>query len=226
MPLYLKIEYEASRPNMSDPQNVYHFERPPLLIVISGTSGAGKDSVARALMRRMEERGFATHFVITATSRPKREDEVDGVDYFFVSKSEFERMIDEDELLEHALVYGQYRGIPRQQASEAMASGKDVIMRLDIQGAATIRRIAPEALLVFVTAASEHELAQRLKQRRTESDEQLRLRLKTARQEMEHIPEFDYVIPNLDGRLDQTVEIAMAIVTAEKHRANPRRARL
>lgn len=209
-----------------NPTDLYAFERPPLLIVISGTSGAGKDSVARALVKRMEENGFPTHFVITATSRPKRESEVDGIDYFFVSKAEFEQMIAKDELLEYALVYDQYKGIPRAQARKAMESGKDVVMRLDIQGTATIRDLAPEALLIFVTASSEKELAERLRRRHTESDEQLRLRLETARKEMEHIPEFDYVIKNPDGKLKQTIDIAMAIVAAEKHRANPRRARL
>jgi guanylate kinase len=174
----------------------------------------------------MEENGFPTHFVITATSRPKRESEVDGIDYFFVSKAEFEQMIDRDELLEYALVYDQYKGIPRAQARKAMESGKDVVMRLDIQGTATIRDLAPEALLIFVTASSEEELAARLRRRHTESDEQLRLRLETARKEMEHIPEFDYVITNSDGKLEQTIDIAMAIVVAEKHRATPRRARL
>jgi len=209
-----------------NPMDLYTFERPPLLIVISGTSGAGKDSVARALVKRMEENGFPAHFVITATSRPKRESEVDGIDYFFISKAEFEQMIAEDELLEYALVYDQYKGIPRAHARKAMESGKDIVMRLDIQGTATIRDLAPEALLIFVTASSEEELAKRLRRRHTESDEQLQLRLETARKEMEHIPEFDYVIPNPDGKLEQTIDIAMAIVAAEKHRANPRRAKL
>jgi guanylate kinase len=211
---------------MSDSKSLYHFECPPLLIVISGTSGAGKDSVARALVKKMEESGFPTHFVITATSRPPRENEVDGVDYFFVSRAEFERMIDADELLEYALVYDQYKGIPRRQATEAIESGKDVVMRLDIQGAATVRRIVPQALLLFVTAPSERELANRLRRRRTEDERQIRLRLQTARREMEHIPEFDYVIPNHEGRLNQTVDVALAIVKAEKHRAVPQYARL
>jgi guanylate kinase len=211
---------------MSHPQDSYTFERPPLLIVISGTSGAGKDSVAKALVRRMEENGFPAHFVVTATSRPRRETEVDGVDYLFVSKAEFEQMIAEDELLEYALVYDQYKGIPKAQARKAMQSGKDVVMRLDIQGAATIREMAPEALLVFVTASSESELAERLRRRHTESDEQLQIRLETARKEMERIPQFDYVIPNPDGKLEQTIDTAMAIIAAEKHRTKPRRARL
>jgi len=204
----------------------YSFERPPLLIVISGTSGAGKDSVARELARRMRANGSPVHFVVTATTRPKRETEVDGIDYFFVSRSEFERMIAQDELFEYAIVYGQYKGIPKKQVREAMASGKDIVMRLDVQGAATIRRMAPEAVLIFLTASSEQELAERLKRRRTESHEQLEIRMQTARQEMQHIHEFDYVIPNPDNKLNETAETALAIITAEKHRTKPRRAKL
>jgi guanylate kinase len=209
-----------------DGQQLYDFEAPPLLIVISGTSGAGKDSVARKLVERMQENGNPVHFVVTATSRPRRANEVDGVDYFFVSKPEFERMIVQGELLEYAIVYDQYKGIPKKQVHEAMASGQDVIMRLDIQGAATIRRLAPEAILIFLTASSESELAERLKRRRTENHQQLEIRLETARQEMQHIHEFDYVIPNPDDKLEETAETALAIIIAEKHRTKPRRARL
>lgn len=197
-------------------------QSPPLLIVISGTSGAGKDSVARALVKQMEENGYPAHFVVTATSRPKRDDEVDGVDYFFVSRAEFERMIEQGELIEYALVYNEYKGIPREQADRAMASGKNVVMRLDIQGAAAIRQIMPEAVLIFVTAPSDAELAARLKRRHTESNEQLQVRLEAAHREMEHIPEFDYVITNSNDRLERTVRTALAIVIAEKHRARPR----
>jgi guanylate kinase len=211
---------------MSDLDALYHLDRPPLLIVISGTSGAGKDSVARALVRRMQDKGYPAHFVVTATSRPRRETEVDGIDYIFVSKDEFERMIARDELIEYAIVYDQYKGIPRQQATDAMASGKDVVMRLDVQGAATIRRMAPDAVSVFVTASSEQELAERLRRRRTESEEQLCLRLQAARHEMRQAREFDYIVPNVNGKLEQTVDIVMSIVVAEKHRANPRRAQL
>jgi guanylate kinase len=211
---------------MSDSNHLYRLDRPPLLIVISGTSGAGKDSVARALVRRMGTAGYPAHFVVTMTSRPKRENEIEGIDYIFVSKDEFERMIEQGELLEYAVVYDQYKGIPRQQATDAMATGKDVVMRLDVQGAATIREMAPGAVLIFVTASSEHELADRLRRRRTESEEQLRLRLETARREMKHMHQFDYVIRNADGKLDETIDVALSIVVAEKHRAIPSRAAL
>ena len=208
---------------MKDPYDLKH---PPLVIVMSGTSGSGKDSVVEALRERMERKGSPVHFVVTATSRPRRETEAEGVDYFFVSEAEFEEMIARDELLEYAVVYGDYKGIPKAQVREAMDSGKDVVMRLDIQGAATIRSMATEAVLIFVTASSEQELERRLRRRLTESEEQLRVRLQTAREEMQQIPEFDYVIPNPDGKLDQAVETVLAIISAEKHRTKPRRARL
>jgi guanylate kinase len=196
------------------------------VIVISGTSGSGKDSVVEVLRERMERKGSPVHFVVTATSRPRRETETEGMDYFFVSEAEFEEMIAKDELLEYAVVYGDYKGIPKTQVREAMDSGKDVVMRLDIQGAATIRSMANEAVLIFVTASSEQELERRLRRRLTESEEQLRVRLQTAREEMQQIPEFDYVIPNPDGKLDQAVETVLAIISAEKHRTKPRRASL
>jgi guanylate kinase len=204
--------------NDQDIQQLYQLAHHPLLIVISGTSGSGKDSVVKALVKRMKTKGSPVHFVITATTRPKRADEVDGVDYFFVSKDEFESMIAGDELIEYALVYNQYKGVPKQQVREALASGKDVVMRLDVQGAATIRKMVPQAVLIFITAPSEKELIRRLESRATESPEQLHIRLETARQEMKRIAEFDYVIPNPDGKLDETVQAAMDIITAEKHR--------
>jgi guanylate kinase len=199
-----------------DVQRLYDVTPPPLLIVISGTSGSGKDTVVKAIIERLQARQHPVHFVVTATTRPRRQTEVDGVDYVFVSKAEFEAMIANDDLLEYA-VY---------KAMQAMADGQDVIMRLDVQGAMTIHQIVPDALLIFLTAPSEGELIERLRGRKTENPEQLQIRLRTARQEMSHIPEFDYVVPNADGKLEDTVETVLAIVTAEKHRTHPRCARL
>ncbi|HET92311.1 MAG TPA: guanylate kinase, partial [Chloroflexi bacterium] len=136
----------------------YQFARAPLLIVISGQSGVGKDSLIQCL----KERAYPFHFVVTATDRAPRPGEVHGVDYFFLSTDEFLRMEREGELLEHAIVYEQHKGIPKQQVREALSSGKDVIMRIDVQGAATVRRLAPEAVLIFLAASSENELKQRL----------------------------------------------------------------
>ena len=194
----------------------------PLLIVISGPSGVGKDSV----VQRLKECGLPVHFVVTATTRPRRENETHGKDYFFVSKDEFANMIEQEELIEYAIVYKDYKGIPKQQVREALASGKDVIMRVDVQGAATVRKLAPEAVLIFLTTQSEEELVNRLKARKTEKPEELSLRIATARQELRRVTEFDYVIVNSDGCLENTVETVMAIILAEHQRVNPRQVSL
>jgi guanylate kinase len=194
----------------------------PLLVVISGPSGVGKDSVVRA----MKARGQPFHFVVTATTRPRRAEEVHGQDYFFVSKEEFARMIEQEELIEYAIVYNDYKGIPKQQVREALAAGRDVVMRLDVQGAATVRKLAPEAVLVFLTTESEAALVKRLQMRQTETAENLSLRIATARQELKRAAEFDYVVVNADGRLEETVDTVLSIIQAEHHRVNPRKVSL
>lgn len=202
--------------------NPYQRKPHPLLIVISGPSGVGKD----ATLHLMKEMGYPFHFVVTATTRPQRPHEVHGVDYYFVSKDEFESMIEQDELLEHALVYGEYKGIPKVHVRRALASGQDVMMRLDVQGAATIRQMSPEAVLIFLTASSEDELIARLRARRTESTAALEKRIATVRQEMAQICRFDYVVVNRDGQLEETVRTIAAIITAEKCRVDQRRIEL
>ena len=205
----------------SDPDfDIFHPQ--PLLIVLSGPSGVGKDTV----MQRMQERGLPFHFVVTATTRARREGEIHGVDYFFLSSDEFARMIENDELLEYAIVYNDYKGIPKQQVREALASGKDVVMRIDVQGAATIRKLAPEAVMIFLTTESEQEMVNRLKARKSETPEGLSLRIATARQELKRINDFDYVVVNSDFRLDETVDILRAVITAEHHRTKPRKVNL
>lgn len=185
----------------------------PVLMVIAGPSGVGKDTVARALIERDPDRFY---FVVTANTRAPRENEVEGVDYFFVSMDEFARMIDEDELLEYAFVYNSYRGVPKQQIRDALGSGRDVIMRVDVQGAATIRRLIPEAITVFLSSESEEALVKRLRERQTETDAQLTLRIATARKEMARIPEFNYLVVNADGASDRAVDLLQAIVDAER----------
>jgi guanylate kinase len=194
----------------------------PLLIVISGPSGVGKDSVIKA----MKERDLPFHFVVTATSRPPRENEVHGVDYFFITPEEFNRMIEDDELLEHALVYGDYKGIPKEQVRKALASGKDVVMRIDVQGAATIRDIAPEALLIFLTTQNEAEMIERLKLRKSETSHGLKNRIATARKEIKRKDEFDYIVVNRDCRLEEAVDTILAIIRAEHHRTKPKKVTL
>ncbi len=196
-----------------------HPYRQPLLIVISGPSGAGKDTV----LHRMKERRMPFHFVVTTTTRPPRSNEVHGVDYFFISNDEFAEMIDRDELLEYARVYNDYKGIPKQQVRDALASGQDVVMRLDVQGAATVRSLAKEAILIFISTGSEEELIRRLRERKTETPEGLKLRIATARKELERIKEFDYCVINKDMSLEDTVDEIIAIIKAEHNRVHPRR---
>ncbi len=198
------------------------FEPLPLLIVVSGPSGSGKDTV----VQRMQERGLPFHFVVTATTRPRRPGETHGKDYWFVSTEGFARMIERNELIEYAIVYGDYKGIPRAQVREALASGKDVVMRLDVQGAETVRRLVPDALLIFITTDSEEELVKRLKTRDTETADSLAIRIATARKELKRVEAFDYVIVNHDFRLDDAVDTVQAIIKAEHHRVQQRKVNL
>ncbi len=194
----------------------------PLLVVISGPSGVGKDTV----LDHMKQRGLPFHFVVTATTRPIRPGEIEGEDYFFVEEQEFLDMIDRGELIEHALVYNDHKGVPRQQIREAMDSGQDVVMRVDVQGAKTIRALAPQALMIFLTAGDEEALERRLRKRRTESEADLQLRLATAKEELGYLEVFDYAVLNADSQVEVAVDTILAIIEAEHHRVDPRRVEL
>lgn len=187
---------------------------PGLLIVLSGPSGVGKD-VALNLMRAQ---GFSLHFVVTTTSRPPRPGEVEGRDYHFVSRERFQQMIDNDQMLEWAMVYGDYKGIPKEQIRRALASGQDVILRLDVQGAATVRRLCPEGIFIFLAPPSLEELEQRLRARLTETPESLARRVDIAPKEMAQLANFDYLVINRHGYLEIAVEQIKAIIIAERCR--------
>ncbi len=178
----------------------------------------GKDAVIAKLLQK----GLPLEHTITVTTRPKRPEEKNGVDYHFVSDSEFQGMIKNDELLEWANVYGNWYGVPRKPIKEALARGRDVILKVDIQGAATIKEKVPQAIFVFVAPSSLEELRDRLKERNTESPADLALRLKTAEQEMEQLPLFDYVVVNKQDQIDLAVSDIEAIITTEKCRVHPR----
>ncbi len=285
----------------------------PVVIVISGPSGVGKDTVVARLKELRED----LYFVVTATSRcalvscqglatpwrgaaphsplllhrrpharrPKRSSEVEGRDYFFVARDKFEQWIADDMLLEHALVYGDYKGIPRQQVSQepahvgtppstpsaargveparfllaawplmpsrectrlralerslnlappcvppppppqvddALRAGTDVVLRIDVQGAATVKRLLPDAITIFVTAEDEATLVQRLVARKTESADKLAVRVRTARAEVARVHEFDYVVVNGTGALETCVAQVSGIIDAEKARVSRR----
>lgn len=192
-------------------ESLYSCTTYPLLLILSGPSGVGKDTVARMLIER---RPNSFYFVVTATTRPPRTDEVDGIDYFFVSFDEFARMIETDELLEHAIVYNDYKGIPKQQIRDALSSGRDVILRVDVQGAYTVKRLVPNAISVFLTTRTEAGLVNRLQQRKQDTAEGMALRTATARQEMKRMEEFDYCVVNPEGDPDQAVDRVLSIIDA------------
>lgn len=183
-----------------------------LLVVISGPSGVGKDTV----LERMRGLSRTWYFVVTVTTRPKRPGEKDGVDYIFVTPSQFQALVDEDGLLEHAEVYGRSYGVPRAQVEEALASGRDVIVKPDVQGARTLRAKVPGALLIFLAPPDMDELERRLRERKSETVEDMERRIRTATEEMEARPEFDHVVVNHSGRLEETVADIEEIIAGEK----------
>jgi len=189
-----------------------------LLIVLSGHSGAGKDAV----LTRLRESGYPLEFITTVTTRARRPDEREGVHYRFVSRNEFQELIDRGELLEWANVYGNCYGVPGEAVKQALSRGKDVIVKVDVQGAATIKKILPQAVFIFLSPSSMEELVLRLKQRCTESPSDLELRLETTREELEKLPLFDYLVFNRQGEVDRAVADIRAIIAAEKCRVTPR----
>ncbi|MDP6043025.1 MAG: guanylate kinase [Dehalococcoidales bacterium] len=190
----------------------------PLLLVLSGPSGVGKDAV----LSRMRERDCSFVYVITVTTRPQRVGERDNIDYRFVSSEKFQEMIDHGEFLEWANVYGNHYGVPRKSVKQALDSGRDTVVKVDVQGAAAIKKILPQAVLIFLMSSSVEELMLRLKQRRTESSFDLALRSETARKEIEQLSSFDYAVYNWQDEVDRAVSEVAMIVAAEKCRVTSR----
>ena len=191
---------------------------PPLLVVISGPSGVGKD----AAIAELKKLALPWHFAVTATTRPPRPGERDGVDYLFLDADTFHKMRERDQFLECAEVYGRWYGVPRSQVREAFQDGKDVILKIDVQGAETVRQLAPEALFIFIVPASFAELAHRLGRRDTETPEEADMRLQVAREELSQVSRYDYRVVNREDCLQQAVEEIEAIIVAEKCRVVPR----
>ena len=194
-------------------------EKNPLMLVISGPSGVGKDAV----LRQLKKRELPIYHVITANTRSPRPDEKEGVDYFFVSREQFKHMIASDELIEFSEVYEDYKGVPKAQIREALASGKDVVLRLDVQGAQKIKRIYPQAILIFLVPSSEEEWFQRLGGRRAGHEKDLETRISTVKEELRVAREFDYIVVNANNKLQETVRTIEAIITAEHQKARQRK---
>jgi guanylate kinase len=193
-------------------------ESRPLAVVLSGPSGVGKDAVLRSL----RERSNPAHFTVTCTTRPMRRGEKQGREYVFVSREEFETMKAREELLEWAEVYGHYYGVPGKPVKQALEQGRDVFIKVDVQGAASIKRLLPEAVFIFLAPPTMEELALRLKSRRNNAPSDLALRLKIAAEEMTRVTQFDYAVVNRQDRLEEAVSKVEAIVTAEKCRVKQR----
>ncbi len=189
----------------------------PLLIVLSGPSGVGKDAV----LTKMKELGYPLKYITTLTTRPRRPNERNNVDYHFVLMNRFQKMIENNELLEWANVYGNWYGVPREKVKQALDKGNDTIIKVDIQGAATIKKILPQAIFIFLMPPSIEELLIRLKQRHTESPSDLAVRLKTAEEEIKQLPLFDYVVVNRWGEIALAVSDIEAIITAENRLVAP-----
>jgi len=190
----------------------------PLLIVLSGLSGTGKDT----LLTKMKQSGAPFTHITTITTRLPRANEKNNVDYHFTSEKKFQEMIERKELLEWANVYGNLYGTPKKSVTEALNRGEDTIVKVDVQGATTIKKLLPQAIFIFVATPSIKELISRLKRRHTESAADLALRTKTAEEEVKKLELFDYVVFNRRDEIDRAVSEIKAIITAEKCRITPR----
>jgi guanylate kinase len=191
----------------------------PVVAVISGPSGVGKDAV----IEQVRESGAKLHYVVTATTRPRRQNEKDGTHYHFFSTRQFNSRVHKDEFLEYAEVYGHYYGVLKSEVKAALKKGEDVIIKVDVQGAATLKKKIPAAIFIFLMPESLEDLALRLKKRNAEIASDMKLRLSIAKAEMKQRTQFDYTVINYRGKLDLTARKIMSIIEAEKCRVNPKK---
>jgi guanylate kinase len=197
-------------------------EKTSLMFIISGPSGVGKDAVLRSLKKR----DLPFHHVVTANTRKPRPGEAEGVDYFFVSKKRFEEMIRNEELIEYSEVYQDYKGIPKSEVRKAFGSKKDLIFRLDVQGAEKIKALYPQAILIFLVPTNQDEWFKRLSGRRHSKDKDLATRIKTVKAELEKVSIFDYIVVNQQDKLAETIKVIEAIITAEHHRTHQQKIKI
>ncbi len=181
-----------------------------VLIVLSGPSGAGKGTICQALLRSNPELNYS----ISATTRAPRTGEVDGVNYLFVSRAEFQNMMEKDQLLEWAEVYGNFYGTPCQHITEMLQSGKDVVLEIDRQGAMQIKKKFPEGVCIYIVPPSMDELANRIYKRGTDSLETIKTRLGSANEELTYIRNYNYVVVN--DEVESATQKVAAIIIAEK----------
>ena len=194
----------------------------PLVVVISGPSGVGKDT----LLERMSEMGFDYHFTVTATTRAPRPGEKCGVNHFFLTRDRFLEMVDNSELLEWARVFGNFYGVPKEQVRQALTKGRHVLIRVDVQGARRLRTIVPEAVFIFVAPPSTESLRVRLLERGVNSAEDMDTRLRAADVEIREASMFDHVVVNEDDKQDEAVVKVREIIRRESMRCPPRRVKI
>jgi guanylate kinase len=187
---------------------------PPLLVVLSGPSGAGKDSV-RELLLAWEP---MMHRVVTATTRRPRPGEVEGRDYHFITEETFDGLLSTGGFIEHAFVYDHRNGVPRIEVEDPLAFGRDAIARIDVQGAATLKRLLPQSLLIFISPGSVEETARRMHDRGADSEAEQQRRIEVAKGEMAAAEQFDHVVVNLTGELEAAARRVHAIILEEKRR--------
>ena len=190
--------------------------RRPRLFVISGPSGVGKDSVIDHLRPALPD----VHFAVTATTRPRRPNEIEGIHYYFMTPEDFAQGKLEGEFLESAVVYDNHYGVPKTPVRRALERGQDVVVKVDVQGATTIRELAPHAVFIFIAPESMEELIHRLQHRKMDDHDRLMRRFSEATGELLHAREFDYVVFNESGKLQEAIDQLVAIVAAERVRAN------
>ena len=190
----------------------------PLIILLSGPSGVGKDTV----ISKIREQDSSIFVTVNVTTRSIRSCEIDGLDYIFTNKNEFDRMIKANMFLEHANVYGNHYGVPKDQVISALSRGQDALIKADVQGAKTIMQIEPNVLSIFLMPESTLALERRLTLRMTEPKQALKTRLKTAISEINQANNFEYIVYNKDGCITETVREIKRIINNEKTRIPPR----
>lgn len=186
--------------------------RQPRVFVLSGPSGVGKDS----LIERLREYEPGTHFTVTATTRPQRSNEIDGTHYHFFTTEDFEYRVANGEFLESAMVYGNRYGVLKEPVRSALAAGKDVVIKIDVKGAATIRGLIPDSISIFLAPESMESLKERLRYRKTESDDSIARRFEEAGRELLRADEFDYVVFNETHGMLKAVQDVRAILQAAR----------